>query len=72
MYRSIDYIFLYCFSRRIVKMFGFKASLNFYNGSRRKTKKERAELGAVLSVTGAYRTNRDDSFGKYFESLTQK
>ncbi|XP_035430982.2 myosin-M heavy chain-like [Spodoptera frugiperda] len=44
-------------------MFGFKASLNFYNGSRRKTKKERAELGAVLSVTGAYRTNRDDSFG---------
>ncbi|CAH0668897.1 unnamed protein product [Spodoptera exigua] len=44
-------------------MFGFKASLNFINGNRRKSKKERDEIGAVLSVTGAYRTNRDDSFG---------
>ncbi|XP_022828947.1 circadian clock protein PASD1-like [Spodoptera litura] len=50
-------------------MFGFKASLNFYNGSRRKSKKERAEIGAVLSVTGAYRTNRDDSFGYNYPEM---
>uniref|UniRef100_A0A2A4JYV8 Uncharacterized protein n=2 Tax=Heliothis virescens TaxID=7102 RepID=A0A2A4JYV8_HELVI len=43
--------------------FGFKASLNFYSGGRRKSKKEHDDIGAISSVTGAYRTNRDEFFG---------
>ncbi|XP_047023654.1 kinesin-related protein 12-like [Helicoverpa zea] len=51
--------------------FGFKASLNFYNGSR-KSKKERDDIGAISSVTGAYRTNRDEFFGHNYSETQRK
>lgn len=44
-------------------MFGFRHSLNFFNGSRTKSRKDKDDIGSIVSITGAYRTNRDEFFG---------
>ncbi|KAG6448083.1 hypothetical protein O3G_MSEX005293 [Manduca sexta] len=45
----------------MMKLGGFKASLNIFNSKRHS--KEHAEFEPGLCITGAYRTNRDEYFG---------